>query len=635
MNYSLGTNQSAATWEGSLSSAPIQWRWGILAASVLVLISLYPQVHLWLTSGQYWQHAVAYNQGLGDEVAYAAYVNALIDGRPRRNDPYTGRDDLSDSRLPESLFSIQFVPAYAIALAARALGISATTAFIFLTPLAAFASGLAVFWLVHLLTGNCRLASCGVLVVLCLGTLASAEGMFSSFVGGERHFDYFPFLRRYQPAASFPLFLLFLIVVCRFLVRRQRPILSGILAASILVLLVFSYFYLWTAALAWLGAIALLWLISRPDDRAILMRFLAVVGAITTCALIPYFIMISHSAETTRNVQSLVLSRKPDLFSAAELLGATVLLVLVFGIRRNSFRLHDGRVIAAASFALLPFIVLNQQIITGRVLQPIHYKGFVTSYAVLISFVILGGLSWPRRNGGSWQVSKRALVWITIAAFEWGAIEAYQAAKRNAVANDRGAEEMTIYAYFADQARKGSRLNSDEVILFEDLAMADGAPAASPFPVLWAPHMVVYPGVATTESKERLYKHLYYTGVGVKELDAYFRGETIYNGCAVGLFGFDRFIDGLNPNAKPITRDELNAELMAYARYIETFDKQRASSPRVSHVIIRTGSETNLENLDRWYQRDTGEQVGKFTIYRITLVDHLKDTAVSRPTSRF
>jgi hypothetical protein len=620
------------TWEGSLSSAPVQWRWGILATFVLVLLSLCPQVHLWITSGEYWQHAVAYNQGLGDEVAYAAYVNALIDGRPRRNDPYTRRDD---SRLPESLFSIQFVPAYAIALPARAFGISATTAFIFLTPLVAFASGLAVFWLIHLLTGNSRLAGCGVLVILCLGTLASAEGMFSSFVGGDKHFDYFPFLRRYQPAASFPLFLLFLGVVCRFLVRRQRPILSGILSASILLLLVFSYFYLWTAALAWLAVIALLWLISRPEDRAILMRFLVVVGAITICALIPYFIMISHSAETTRNVQSLVMSRKRDLFSAAELLGAVVLLILAFGIRRNTLRLTDARVIAAASFALLPFIVLNQQIITGRVLQPIHYKGFVTSYAVLISFVILGGLNWPRLNGGSWQVSKRALVWITIAAFEWGAIEAYQATKQNAGGNVRVAEEMSIYAYFADQARKSSRLNSDEVMLFDDLGMADGAPAASPFPVLWAPHMVVYPSVTITESKERLYKHLYYTGVGVKDLDAYFRGETVYTGCAAGLFGFDRIIDGLNPNAKPITRDEINAELMAYARYIETFDKQRASSPRVSHVIIRTGSETNLENLDRWYQRDTGEQVGKFTIYRIKLMDHLEDTAVSRSTGGF
>ncbi len=65
-------------------NAEIEWRWGLLAASVLMLLSLYPQFHLWVNRGEYSRHAVAYNQGLGDEVAYAAYINALIDGRPRR-----------------------------------------------------------------------------------------------------------------------------------------------------------------------------------------------------------------------------------------------------------------------------------------------------------------------------------------------------------------------------------------------------------------------------------------------------------------------------------------------------------------------------------------------------------------------
>src|SRR5690349_1973169 len=88
------------------ANTQIQWRLGILAATVFSLLSIYPQVHLWVTRSDSWQRAVAYNQGLGDEVAYAAYTNALIEGKPRRNDPYTGRGDSSDTRLPESLFSI-------------------------------------------------------------------------------------------------------------------------------------------------------------------------------------------------------------------------------------------------------------------------------------------------------------------------------------------------------------------------------------------------------------------------------------------------------------------------------------------------------------------------------------------------
>jgi hypothetical protein len=608
----------------------IAWRWGLLAATVVTLLSLYPQLQLWVTGQESLRNSIAYNQGLGDEVAYAAYVNALIDGRPRRNDPYTGRDDKPNAPLPESLFSIQFVPAYALALPARALGISATTAFMILTPVVAFASALFVFCFIYVVTGNNRLATVGVLVVLCLGTLVSAEGTFSSLLGGERHFDYFPFLRRYQPAASFPLFLIFLMIVWRFLTNRMRPVLTGLLVGVCLALLVFSYFYLWTGALAWLGILVGLWLLCRPGDRTFVIQFAMSAGIVVATALVPYLILISHGAKTTQSVQALVISRKPDLFSAAEIFAFLLLAVLAVGISRGAIAYHDPRVLVATSLALLPFVVLNQQLITGRVMQPIHYKGFVTSYAVLLALVLTAGLQWRRSSGGHWKLSKRALVWIAIAAVDWGAIEVQQAAKRSAGANIKTAAEKRVYDYLAQNAGTASRTRDQEVVLFDDLHMADGAPAASPLAVLWAPHMVVYPGVAASESKERLYRHLYYTGVGVKELDAYFHGQSVYYGCAVGLFGFDRLIDGLNPNAKPISSEEKDEELISYRHYIEGFDKAQAATPRLSYLVSPAVGSTDLTNLDRWYQRDAGEQIGKFKLYKIHLREDFEDTNLSK-----
>lgn len=619
MNYSLETNAPSEFNEPARASPGIAWRWGFLSACVLTLLSLYPQLNLWLTHEESWQDAVAYNQGLGDEVAYAAYVNALIDGRPRRNDPYTGRDDGPKAHLPESLFSIQFVPAYLVAIPARLLGISATTAFMFLTPLVAFASALTVFCLIYFVSGNNRLAAAGVLVVLCLGTLVSAEGTFSSLTGGERHFDFFPFLRRYQPAASFPLFLFLLTLVWICLTKHTRPILSGIGVGFCLSLLVFSYLYLWTAALAWLVILSVLWFISRPDERAFLLRFLIATGSVVALALLPYLVLISHGPDSMSSVQALVLTRRPDLFSAAEIVALLLLGILLIGISRKKIEYQSPRVIFALSLALLPFAVLNQQLITGRVLQPIHYKGFVTGYAVLLAIVISAGLDWRLKSGGHWKLSKRAIVWIAIAAIEWGALEAHQAARRSAVANEKGAEEMSVYKHLAKRVQTNEP--DTKVVLFDDLRMADGAPAASPLAVLWAPHMLVYPGVSSAESKERLYRHLYYTGVGVKELDAYFHGQNVYYGCAVGLFGFDRFIDGLNPNARPITNEEKDAELQAYQRYIQNFDEERAENPRISYVVTPALSETNLSNLDRWYQRDSGQQIGKFKLYKLTLRD--------------
>ena len=134
-----------------------EWKFAVWGAVVVTLLSLYPQLLMWGVRGREWNGA--YAEFHGDEWVYSAYVQALIDGRPRRNDPYTGRDDRPDQPQPESLFSIQFVPAYLIAVPARLLGISSSTAFIALGFLVPFFSCLAIFWLIANLTqrsSTCR-----------------------------------------------------------------------------------------------------------------------------------------------------------------------------------------------------------------------------------------------------------------------------------------------------------------------------------------------------------------------------------------------------------------------------------------------------------------------------------------------
>jgi hypothetical protein len=591
----------------------------------MMLLSLYPQVQLWVTHDQQRKDVIAYNHGLGDEVAYAAYINALIEGRPRRNDPYTGRDDRPAAPQFESLFSIQFVPAYGVALPARLLGLSATQAFIVLTPLMAFCSSLAIFWLLANVTANEHLAAVGTLVVLCLGALASAEGAIANVAAATTHFDYFPFLRRYQPAAAFPLFPIFCFLVWRFFARTKKRWVTAIFAGTVFALLVFSYFYLWTAAAAWLVVVGVLWFVARTQDRPAVVRLLVVIGGAAIAALLPYLILVSNSAETMANVQALVLSRRPDLISANELIGALVILALAAGVIRGTIDFRDRRVIFAASFALMPFVVLNQQIITGRVMQSIHYKGFIANYSVLIAMVITGALGWRKKSGESWQLSKRAMIWVAIAALEWGAIETYQAAQKSATANVKAAADMAVYAYLNTQVNNSRLSGGEHVVLFSDPRAADGSPAVSPLGVLWAPHMLVYTSTTAVESKERLYRQLYYTGFGARELDAYFHGAEVYYGYAAGLFGFDRTIDGLNVNAQPITRQELNDQILSYTKYVEGFGREHASNPRLSYLVTPIGEEPSFANLDRWYERDAGERIGEFMFYRVKLRDEELD----------
>ena len=87
------------------------------------------------------------------------------------------------------------------------------------------------------------------------------------------------------------------------------------------------------------------------------------------------------------------------------------------------------------------------------------------------------------------------------------------------------------------------------------------------------------------------------------------------------MFGFDRIIDGLNANAKPITRQDLSDETLVYVKYAANFNREHAANPRLSYVVTPVGETSNLANLDRWYVRDAGEQIGEFILYRVKLKD--------------
>src|ERR1700730_14742496 len=107
-----------------ITESKTEWKSRQCVALAMAIIGFYPQFNLCLARGMQWQGSYVLVQG--DEIAYSGYVNALIDGRPRRNDPFMGRDDVPSAPVSESLFSIQVVPAYAVAWPARMLHISAS-----------------------------------------------------------------------------------------------------------------------------------------------------------------------------------------------------------------------------------------------------------------------------------------------------------------------------------------------------------------------------------------------------------------------------------------------------------------------------------------------------------------------------
>lgn len=610
--------------ESEIKPGRVRWRWGLLASVVFVLIALFPQIHFIVNRGPEWHGANAITHP--DEVAYSAYLASLIRGNPRRYDPYTGRG--AQGEASESLFSIQLVPAFAVALPARWVGASASVAFMILPALCALASSLAIFWFISLLTRDERFSAAAVLVILGFGTLIAGQGIarhvpnlnyliplwISNSVSLPSLY-HLPFLRLYQPAVAFPLFFILGALVWLALTRptQRRAIVAAVGAGLVFALLIFSYFYLWTAAAAWLVCVCALWLVSRWSERKRAAVVFGIIFVFAAAALVPYLRMLAHRAATVDAAQALVFTHRPDLFSLPEIVALLVLSVIGFGVWRGILRGRDPIVLFAGSFALTVLVVFNQQIVTGRSLQPIHYQWFIANYCALIAAALTAERWW--RSEDRRRLTDKQLALIASVALVFAFAEVWLAASVSWNYNRAIDEGKPVADRLAQMVAAGSP--AVPVALIADLKLADRLPTDAPQAVLWAPRMLVFPGVSEVENHERFFRQLYYLGYDEKrfwaELD-----HADWNFLA-GLFPYQRLSPVVSGSNTPVTPEELRTQLASYVEYSRTFNRDRAAAPGLSYLVVSADKQPDYANLDRWYQRDAGERVGGFILYRLKL----------------
>jgi hypothetical protein len=590
----------------------------------MVLLSLLPQIHLWIVRGSDWNGAYVSPQG--DEVLYSAYINALMEGRTRKNDPFGGKDNSASVPLAESTFSIQFVPAYTISLLARTFHASASTAFIALNAVAALLASLSVFWLLNRIAGDDRLAAAGTLFVLCLGGALGSYGVFGTFI--DIAVPALPFLRRYQPAAAFPLFFVFQVLVWRALTSQDK---RGIrlwapLAGFTLASLIFSYLYLWTAAAAWLACLGVLWLYFRPFERRRTMALLTTIGAVAAVALVPYLYLLSDRGTTLDEQQTLISTHRPDLLRVHEILGAVILLVLVIGILRRRIVRAEPRLIYAASLAMLPFVVFNQQIVTGKTMQVFHFEIFAINYSTTVGLLIMVTLLWK-------PVPRRWLIWMAALSVSWGLIvvglPARVAFVPLAVANDRSIpvllrlkelskEDGTI----ADLRSKGQ---ASALVFSPSVELIRLLPTWTSQGTLLDIGGLDFGSVTKEERKRFLYTHLYYSNAQTETLRKVLNAMPDDTGLDIYarsvIFGHDRVTPALSLHFKPIQQNEVEQEVLTYQTYANSFSREEALKRPITYAVIPVEGNFDFTNLDRLYEHDAGERVGAYMLYRLKLRD--------------
>jgi hypothetical protein len=599
------------------------WRFGLIAAIFLAIFSLYPQFKLWCVRGSEWQGNYAYNDI--DEVAYASYVKALADGRPRKNDPYTGRDDSPERPQKESLFSIQFAAPYTLAIPGRFFGISTPWMMIIGGAIAAALTALAIFWFLFQLTGSNWYAMAGSVITLAGGALFAGEGAVSEMFFEGISYPYFPGFRRYIPALAMPAFFGLVGLIWKLLSKDEvdsrgkaslSPLLLFALSLAAFAYAVYSYFYIWTTAVAWFGCLGFCWIIARPEGFKRDLRVLIGLGIGFVAILLPYAYLLSNRSRTMDDVQLLVRTHAPDFARVPEYIAGVVILIIAVGVFTRRIDIQSKAVLFVLSMAGAIFIVFNQQVITGRSLQPIHYQVFIGNYAAGLALVSALGLFIRGREWFHGVIAKTAFAALAVFAVGWGFVECHYTVRVLDDVNLARDEQMPLARRLIEMSKDDADPHKT-VVLHLGIAEADDLPTVAPQATLWSRHQHIFTTVTQQENKERYYQYLYYQGITGEQLAGAMKNGDFVS--MIALFGWGRHTDRLNSEFKPLTYREIDIEALSYDNYCSNFDPHLSPETIISYLIVREDELPDLTNFDRWYERDEGERYGPFTLFRVRL----------------
>jgi hypothetical protein len=158
------------------------------------------------------------------------------------------------------------------------------------------------------------------------------------------------------------------------------------------------------------------------------------------------------------------------------------------------------------------------------------------------------------------------------------------------------------------------RLARIPVVFYTDLVQADLSPTTRSGAVLWSQHMFVFSGTSLAENQQRLYCFLYYSGVKADE----FRSLAETNSyLSLALFGFERVCLRDAGHLSAIRSSDVEIEQQRYIEFVSTFNAEKAKSMPIDFVMTLSNYGPDISIVDRWYQRDAGTIIGKYTVYKL------------------
>lgn len=243
-----------------------------------------------------------------------------------------------------------------------------------------FIAFLLIYSFVFLLSKDKLIALCGASVLLLAESILSYFGI-TRILQGISPEDFLRISRPVNPAMIYIIFFSFLIFFWLF--YQKRYWLHGIFSAIFLGLNFYNYFYSWTFLYAFGGVLVLIFIIQKKWQEALRVSSVFI-GALLL--LIPYGMNLyeatMHPAYLETSVRFGVVETRGLLFVGFFVIAA--LLIFLFLFPRDDKKPY----FFVLALLLTPFITLNQQLITGKVLQPAHYHWFFHKpIAVIMIFI--------------------------------------------------------------------------------------------------------------------------------------------------------------------------------------------------------------------------------------------------------
>jgi hypothetical protein len=346
-------------------------KWAIILALLAAIIISYPQIYF------RYDHQDAY-RGIdaslltGDEYYYWSRIQEVRDGHLSLASPLfrEGKDGpYSQPPLAEILAAFLGKLFF--------LDLNNT---VFLTKfLLGFLLFLAIYSFVYLLLKEKLMAVASSSMIFFGITLLSRHGPEAEFLWFSRMLH--PLVSSLFFFAFLSLFWLFLDGSTKLTTRKQW--ISGAISALILGLSFYVYFYTWTFLYAFLGILILISLFQKDWQK---IKKIILVLLLSLLFAAPYFINLYQTIAYPGYLEfqqrvGLVQGRTPAL----GYLTPIALVIFLFLFPRG----HRDRYFFSLALIITPLIVINQQLITGKILHPSHWHGSYNRFLAIIFLMII------------------------------------------------------------------------------------------------------------------------------------------------------------------------------------------------------------------------------------------------------